>query len=89
MATNLIFMAGMRGLFMIRVDGKTVIYNDSKAGIQQLYPELSPKAAELFGKHNEKELREYNMCKTEDELVSMVIRDCRLNNCKLIKKEKK
>lgn len=87
MAIRLVFVARMRGLFMIVIRGKEVFYNDKKSGVHMLYPELSTEARRLFGKHNEQELKEYGMCKTEQELMAFVIRDCSRLGAKLVKKE--
>jgi hypothetical protein len=89
MVMNLVFWIGGKGIFMIRIDGKEVYWNDTKSGLQMLYPNPSEKALEIGGEPSEEELEEYNMCSTEEELASFVIRDCRKKGIKLIKKEKK
>ena len=53
-----------------------------------LYPTPSPKALKVGGKPSIEDLKEYAMCKTEDELVAFIIRDCKINGAKLIKKER-
>jgi len=87
MAINLVFIAGGREIFMIRIDGRDIFWNDKKSGLQMLYPTPSKFALKLGGKPSNEDLKEYNLCKTEEELASFVIRDCKKNNAKLIKRE--
>lgn len=72
---------------MIRIDGREIFYNDKLSGLQKLLPTPSKFALKMGGKPTKEELEEYNMCKTEEELSSFVIRDCKRKNAKLIKRE--
>jgi len=87
MAINLTFIIGIKNLFMIRIDGKEIYWNDEKSGVHMLYPIPSKKAIEIGGTPTKKEVEEYNMCKTEEEITSFVIRDCKSKGAKLIKKD--
>lgn len=87
MGTNLVFIVGGRQLFMIRISGRDIFWNDKLSGLQMLYPTPSAKALKMGGKPTAQELEEYNMCKTEEELASFVIRDCKKKGAKLIKRE--
>lgn len=71
---------------MIRIDGKEIFYNDKLSGVHMLYPTPSKKALKMGGEPTPEELEEYNMCKTEEELESFVIRDCKRKGAKLIKR---
>lgn len=84
---NLIFLVGGRDLFMIRISGREIYWNDKKSGLQMLYPNPSKIAIKSGGKPTKKDLEEYSMCKTEEELASFVIRDCKSKGARLIKKE--
>lgn len=86
MGIRLVFLAKNK-LFMIAIEGRKIIYNDSIQKLQELYPNPSKKALRLFGPPTKEELAEYNMCKTEKELMSFVIKDCKKAGAKLIKKE--
>ena len=74
--------------FMIIISNKEIYYNDERSKVQMLYPIPSPKAIQMGGKPTEEEIKEYEMCKTEDELVSFVIRDCLKKGARLIKHER-
>jgi len=89
MTINLLFIAGQKGLFMIRVDGKNIYWNDKISGLQMLYPEPSEYALKIGGNPTKEELEEYQMCNTEEEICSFIIRDCKRKGIKLIKKEVK
>lgn len=86
MAINLIFLA-RNGVFMLRIKGREIYYNDKISGVQMLYPNPSKKALSMGGPPTKAELEEYNMCKTEDELIAFCIRDAKKSGAKLIKKE--
>jgi hypothetical protein len=86
MAINLIFQVQAK-VFMIRIDGKSIYWNDEKSGLHRLYPTPDIVAVRMGGKPTEQELKEYNLCKTEDELASFIIRDCLQKGFKLIKRE--
>lgn len=87
MTLNLIFIVGGKEIFMIRISGREIYYNDKKSGLQMLYPTPSEKALKIGGQPTKEEIQEYNMCTTEEELASFVIRDCKLKGAKLIKRE--
>lgn len=87
MAVNLIFLVGIKDLFMIRIEGKSIYWNDKKSGLQMLYPNPSKTALRIGGKPTKEEVKEYNMCKTEAEIEAFVVRDCKLKGAKLIKRE--
>ncbi len=87
MAINLVFIAGGRNIFMIRISGRDIFWNDKLSGVHMLYPTPSEKALKMGGEPSKEDLEEYNMCKTEEELASFVIRDCKRKGAKLIKKE--
>ncbi len=87
MAIRLVFLAGGRSLFMIVIRNKEIYYNDQLSGVQMLYPTPSKRAIELGGEPSKEDMKEYNMCKTEEELMAFVIRDCKKSGSKLIKKE--
>jgi hypothetical protein len=84
MVKNLIFATG-RELFMIRIDGSEIFWNDKKSGIHRLYPTPDRFALRMGGSPTPQELEEYNMCKTEDELASFCIRDCESKGLKLVR----
>jgi hypothetical protein len=86
MTINLVFIAGTRAIFMIRISGKEIFYNDKKQGLQMLYPKPS-KIALKMGEPTKEEQEEYNMCKTEEELEAFVVRDCKIKGARLIKRE--
>lgn len=86
MAIRLVFIARMK-LFMIVIQGRKISYNDAIQKVQQIYPTPSQKALELFGPPTKEEMDEYNACKTEEELMSFVLRDAKKSGAKLIKKE--
>jgi hypothetical protein len=86
MAINLIFLIANK-VFMIRVINRDVFWNDQLSGLQMLYPTPSKKALEVGGMPSEQDMKEYNMCKTEDELAAFIIRDCKLKGIRLIKRE--
>jgi hypothetical protein len=83
---NLIFQAGPQ-LFMIVIKEGKVFWNDEKFGIQELYPNPSPKAIEMGGQPTPKEIREYQSCKTDNELSSIIMRDCRLKGARYIRRD--
>lgn len=85
---RLIFQASNQ-VFMIVIDNNKIFWNDSKVGIQELYPNASPTAIKMGGLPTEEELKLYNMCKTEEELASLCMKDAREKGCRLIKQEKK
>lgn len=85
MVINAIFLAGARNLFMIRIDGKKIFINEAKAGVHELYPNPDAYALRIGGKPTKEEIEEYNMCKTEKELLAFCIRDCQAKGAKLIK----
>lgn len=86
MAINLIFLI-RNALFMVRIDGKDIYWNDKINGLQMLFPKPSDKALKVGGPLTKDQLNEYNMCKTEDELASFVIKDAKSYGAKLIKRE--
>lgn len=75
-------------LFMIIVNGKEIYYNDARTKVQMLYPNPSPIAIQMGGKPTKEEIEEYEMCKTEDEICSFVIRDCTSKGARLVRKDK-
>ena len=85
---KLIFMVGMGKVFMIVIKGKEVYYNDPIQKLQMLFPNPSEASLKINGPPTEQEIKEYSMCKTEDELAAFCIRDVRLKGGRLIKKEK-
>lgn len=74
-------------MFMIVIRGREIYYNDKINKLQMIYPTPSEKAIELSGKPTEEEVKEYELCKTEKELASFVIKDCLKSGAKLIKME--
>jgi hypothetical protein len=86
MAINLIFIA-RNGIFMLRVDGRKIYYNDKINGLNMLYPTPSKKALQMGGAPTKDEIKEYEMCKTEAELASFCIRDAKKSGARLIKHE--
>ena len=87
MAIKLIFTI-QNEVFMIFIKGKEVYYNDPIQKLQMLFPNPSEISLKINGPPTEKEMAEYNVCKTEDELAAFCIRDVRLKGGRLIKKEK-
>jgi len=87
MAINLVFLVGTKNLFMIRIDGTKVFWNDKLSGLQMLLPTPSAKAIRMGGAPSKEDMMEYKMCTTEEELVSFVIRDCKSKGARLIKRE--
>jgi len=87
MAINLIFLAGGRKIFMVRISGREIYYNDSIQGVLMLYPNPSEKVLKMFGPPTKEDLQEYEMCKDEKELMAFIIRDCKKSGAKLIKME--
>lgn len=85
---NLIFTIRNQ-IFMIVVKGKEIYYNDKRIGVQMLYPNPSPVTIRMSGRPSPEELREYNMCQTEDELISFVVRDCTKKGAILIRRDEK
>jgi hypothetical protein len=89
MAINAIFLAGARNIFMIRIDGRKIFINEAKSGVHELYPNPDEYVLRIGGRPTPQEIEEYNMCKTEKELLAFCIRDCESKNCKLIKVDEK
>ena len=85
---RLIFQATNQ-VFMIIIDKNKILWNDSKVGIQELYPNPSPTAIKMGGVPTEEELKEYKMCKTDEELAAFCMRDCRKKGCRLIREDVK
>jgi hypothetical protein len=75
-------------LFMIVIDGNNIFYNDKISGVQQLYPTPSARALKAFGPPTKEEKEEYDMCKTEEELKSFVLKDTRKMGARLVKEDK-
>lgn len=72
---------------MLRVDGRNIYYNDKVSGLNMLYPTPSKKALQMGGRPSKDEQKEYDMCKTEAELVAFCIRDAKKSGARLIKHE--
>lgn len=72
---NLIFSIRNQ-LFMIAIRDRKIFYTDKNIKTPQ---EFIPQTLE--------ERKEYDMCKTEDELASFVIKDCLKTGATLIKRE--
>lgn len=86
MAINLVFTISGK-VFMIRINGRDIYWNDKKSGLQMLYPTPSKKAIRIGNSPTKEDMAEYEMCKTEKELSSFVVRDCKKSGAKLIKRE--
>lgn len=82
---RLVFLAGQNKVFMILIKNREIYYNDQMSGVQMLYPTPSKRAIELGGEPSKEDMEEYNMCKTESELMAFVIRDANKTGSKLIK----
>lgn len=87
MAINLIFRVGMK-VFMVRIVGRKIFYNDPQQGLHEMYPNPDETSLRMAGKPTPQEMREYEMCKTEDELAAFVIRDCKKAGASLYKEER-
>ena len=75
-------------VFMIIIKGKEIYYNDEKQKVQMLFPKPSAYVIRTSGPPNQQEMEEYNMCTTEEEIISFVVRDCTKKGAVLIKHER-
>lgn len=87
MAIRLVFLVGNGKIFVIQIRNREIYYADKISGVQMLYPTPSKAVLRTSGEPTEEDIKEYNMCKTEEELMAFVIRDVKKMGGRLIKKD--